>query len=37
MAASSQFGTDSHLVLGADTIVLQNVGLDDLSAAMFLF
>jgi Ca2+-binding RTX toxin-like protein len=36
-AASSQFGTDTHLRLGVDTIVLEDVALNELSAGMFLF
>jgi Ca2+-binding RTX toxin-like protein len=36
-AASSQFGEDTHLQVGVDTIVLEDTGLNELSAGMFLF
>ena len=36
-ADASQFGTDTHLRLGVDTIVLEDVALAELSANMFLF
>ena len=36
-ATASQFGTDTHLRLGVDTIVLEEVALAELSANMFLF
>ena len=36
-AEASQFGTDTHLRLGDDTIVLEDIALGDLSASMFLF
>ena len=36
-ADASQFGTDTHLRLGVDTIVLEDVALAQLSANMFLF
>ena len=34
---ASQFGTDTHLRLGEDTIVLEDVSLTALRADMFLF
>ena len=34
---ASQFGTDTHLRLGEDTIVIEDVALGELSAGMFLF
>jgi Ca2+-binding RTX toxin-like protein len=36
-AEASQFGTDTHLRLGDDMIVLDDIALGDLSASMFLF
>jgi Ca2+-binding RTX toxin-like protein len=36
-ATSSQFGTDTHLRLGDDTIVLEDVALSQLSDTMFVF
>jgi Ca2+-binding RTX toxin-like protein len=36
-AEASQFGTDTHLRLGVDTVVLEDVSLAELSANMFLF
>jgi Ca2+-binding RTX toxin-like protein len=36
-AEASQFGTDTHLRVGVDTIVLEDVTLAELSASMFLF
>jgi Ca2+-binding RTX toxin-like protein len=33
----SQVGTDTHLRLGEDTIVLEDVALSELSAGLFLF
>ena len=36
-ATASQFGTDTHLRLGVDTIVLEDVALAELTANMFLF
>ena len=34
---ANQFGTDTHLSLGQDTIVLEDVAISQLSADMFLF
>ncbi|WP_210529910.1 calcium-binding protein [Rubellimicrobium arenae] len=34
---ASQFGTDTHLLLGDDTIVIEDVALSQLSADMFVF
>jgi Ca2+-binding RTX toxin-like protein len=36
-ANASQFATDTHLRLGDDTIVIEDVALSQLSASMFLF
>jgi hypothetical protein len=36
-ADASQFGTDTHLLLGDDTIVLEDVSLAQLNDGMFLF
>lgn len=36
-ATASQFGTDTHLRLGGDTIVLEDVALSQLSSSVFLF
>ena len=36
-ANASQFSTDTHLRLGDDTIVIEDVALSQLSASMFLF
>jgi Ca2+-binding RTX toxin-like protein len=36
-ADASQFGADTHLRLGVDTVVLEDVALSELSASMFLF
>lgn len=36
-ADASQFGTDTHLRLGDDAIVIEDVALRGLSADMFLF
>jgi Ca2+-binding RTX toxin-like protein len=36
IANASQFGTDTHLRLGVDTIVLENVALNQLGESMFL-
>ena len=36
-ANASQFATDTHLRLGDDTIVLEDVALSQVTASMFIF